>query len=157
MDREQLLAKFGNGYLHAMTLSTGAAGFGGEVKIPRLLELTSIRLAKTENKRSEKSPDYIVETIDIDGDGEGYWAESGGAWIKKLNDDSGTFLSISLDMADKPDAISLAAFAADEVDQKAQAKGKGELYRFTYSRPRPRRERRTEDAKKSGNFKSPAY
>jgi len=137
------MTNFANGTIRAMTLSGGSKGYGGEAKIPRLLEPTKIRLVKVENKRKETSPDYIVETVDVDQDGQGYWAESGAAWVKELNDGSGTFLSISLDMADNPAAISMAAFVADEEDQE---KGKGKLWRLTYSRPRPRRQRRAEQS-----------
>lgn len=137
------MSNFANGSLQKMKLSDGSEGLGGEAKIPRLLEPTKIRLVKVENQRKETSPDYIVETVDVDQEGRGYWAESGAAWEKPLKDGSGSFLSLNIDMADKPAPIYMSAFVADDEDQK---EGEGTIYRLTYSRPRPRRERRAEQS-----------
>ena len=141
------MENFKNGKGQQMKFSDGGTGIGGTVKIPRLLGEMKIRLVEVKNKRSEKSPDYIVETVDIDLDGNGYWAESGSGWKKPLNNPtelSEFLISIDLDMADMPNRIPLSAYVADE---EFQTKDGPKVWRFNYTRPRPRRERRAENSK----------
>lgn len=129
--------KFQNGMFKAVKLSSGEAGFGGAVKIPRLLPETKIRLRPNTDKRNDNSPDYWLETPDRDADGV-YWAGSGAAWVKTPAAGGAEFFSLNIDMADMPAAINCAAFPADAEDQPKgwTDKEKPVVWRVTYSRPR---------------------
>lgn len=128
--------KFQNGSMQAMTLSGGVGdGFGGEIIIPALVT-TKLRLRLNSEKRKETSPDYWIETPDIDPrNSKTYWAQSGAAWIKTPKAGGDKFFSLNLDRADLPAPVNFAAFKADKADQPKKGEG-GELWRFTYSRPR---------------------
>ena len=125
-----------NGYLNRMTLSKGMGeGFGGEVKIPRLIK-SQMRLRPNTRKRSDNSPDYWLELPEWNG--ENYdWEQCGAAWWKVPDDEQSEvdeYLSINLDAPDLPKKINLAAFKADEDDQP-KPDDAGELWRIVYSRP----------------------
>ena len=132
--------KFQNGIITAMKLSNGASGYGGTVKIPRLLAETKIRLTPNADKRGDNSPDYWLEAPDKDENGV-YWAGAGAAWVKTPKEGGEKFLSLNVDLADMPQAINCAAFPADKEDQPKgwTDKEPPKVWRIVYSRARRRK------------------
>ena len=132
--------KFQFGKIQVMKLSSGGNGYGGTVKIPRLLPETKIRLNPNADKRGDSSPDYWIEAPDKDENGL-YWAGAGAAWVKEPADGGDKFLSLTVDLADMPQAINCAAFPADNEDQPKDwtDKEKPVVWRIVYSRARRRK------------------
>lgn len=125
-----------------MSEQLGHMVYAGKIAIPRVMSETRIRLVPVPMQRSETSPDYNIECVELDPDGKPYWAAGAGAawWREK---DGNPRIDLLLTIGQGGASVNCCIFPADEQpDEKEWPEGyKDECgpiaWRVAYSPPRP--------------------
>lgn len=116
--------------------------YAGSVSIPRVIPESRIRLVPVPMQRSESSPDYNVECVELGPDGKAYWAGGAGVgWWREKNDT--TRIDLLLNIGQGQTSVNATLWPADEQpDEKEWPEGYDEEcgpvdWRVSYNPPRP--------------------
>jgi len=116
--------------------------YSGKIAIPRVIPETRIRIVPVPMQRSESSPDYNVECVEVGPDGKPYWAAGAGvAWWREKNDT--TRIDLLLNIGQGQTSVNATLWPADEQpdEQEWPEAYDGECgpidWRVSYSPPRP--------------------
>jgi len=125
-----------------MSQQLGHMIYAGTLAIPRVLPETRIRIVPVPMQRSESSPDYNIECVEVGPDGKAYWASGAGvAWWREKNDT--TRIDLLLNIGQGQTSVNASLWPVDEQPDKKEwpegyDKECGPIdWRVSYSPPRP--------------------